>query len=281
MNRPSKNGVLLGMLVAALVSSTHAVGQTTRDGFVEALPTFASGPQAGKHAVYQHEKFSAWFDAKGLLWVQPLDAGKPVGKAFSCLTVEPYYNDKGTTWVRPMKRFQDPPAPVVIPASGGKIRLKGRLEGDVPFTADYEFAGNTIKAAGGCQDKPSTKPPTSFRLLARFAPTHSFPTGTPAAQIEAATRGMTLEVRLKTVKTPPTVYTYSTAIRNLWGPYSAMIVRGAFGPRVITFKPGGREGALHGYIYEGYSPWRGFCAQYITQGKKINLSQNEALMTIE
>jgi hypothetical protein len=265
--------------VAALVLSTHALAQSTRDGFVETLPVFTSGVHTGKHAVYQHEKFTAWFDAKGILWVQPLDKGKPVGKRFTCLAVEPFYSDKGTTPVRPMKRFQDVTPPAVIP-SGGKFRIKGRLELNVPFTADYTFSGNTIKATGGCQDQPSTKPPTSFRLLSRFAPSHDFPATTPVDQVAAATRGMTLEVRLKATG-ESAAYPYSKSINNLYGPYTVIIARGAFGPRVITFKPVGKEGNLHGYIYEGYRPWQGFCTQYITQGKKINLSQNEASMTIE
>ena len=63
MNQPIQNV----MVAAALVLTTHAMGQTSRDGFVEALPVFTSGPHTGKHAVYQHEKFTAWFDAKGIL----------------------------------------------------------------------------------------------------------------------------------------------------------------------------------------------------------------------
>jgi len=282
MNQPTKNSARMGVLLAALVLSTLASGQTTRDGFVEALPTFASGPHARKHAVYQHEKFSAWFDAKGVLRVQPLDKGKPVGRAFTCLAVEPFYVDKsGTYWARAPKRFLDPSAPSVIPSGGGKIRLKGRLDENIPFTAEFTFSGNTIKASGGCQDNPATTPPTRFRLMARFSPTHSFTNTPPAAQIEAATKGMTLEVRPKTDPNSPTVYPYAAKILNLAGPYASMIVRGAFGPRVVTFKPVGREGILYGYIYSGYSPWQGFCVQYITQGKKINLTQNESLMTIE
>ncbi len=267
--------------VLLLGLSTCVVGQTTRDGFVAALPTFASGPHARKHAVYQHEKFSAWFDAKGILRVQPLDKGKPVGKAFTCLGVEPYYSAKGTTWVRAMKRFQDTTPPVVIPAGGGKLRLKGRLDENIPFTAEYTFSGNTIKATGGCQDNPYTKPPTYFRLLTRFSPSHSFTNFTSAAEIEAATKGMTLEVRPKATGLPETVYPYSRSIPNLSGPYTAMITRGAFGPRVITHKPVGKEGALHGYIYTGFKAWQGYCAQYITQGKKINLAHNEASVTID
>jgi hypothetical protein len=274
------NYALTGLLITMLSASTLTIAQTTRDGFVEALPVFTSGVHTGKHAVYLNEKFTAWFDAKGILWVQPLDKGKPVGRAFTCLAVEPYYSDKGTTWVRPMKRFQDVTPPAVIP-SGGKFRIKGRLELNVPFTADYTFSGNTIKATGGCADPPATKPPTSFRLLSRFSPSHGFPATTPVDQVEAATKGMTLEVRPKASGLGPTVYPYSKSIPILYGPYTVMIARGAFGPRVITHKPTGKEGQLHGYIYEGNRPWQGFCAQYITQGKKINLSQNEATMTVE
>lgn len=279
MNRPSKNKMWGGMLAAALMFCAQAMGQAVRDGYAEALPTFTSGPHAGKHAVYQHEKFLAWFDAKGELFVQPLNAGKPVGKAFSCLTVAPYYSAKGTTYTRRMKRFQDFSQPAVIPSKGGKIRIKGRVEDDIPFTADYTFEGNTIQATGGCQDKPNTKPASNFRLLTRFPATHSFPATTPTPEIEAATAGMILE--LYSTGQSTVVHPFAKAIRSLHGPYAAMIVRGAYAPRVITFKPTGREGRLQGYIYEGRRPWQGFYVQYITQGKKINLSQNEATMIVE
>jgi len=267
--------------VALLWGAAQATGQSTRDGFAEMLPVFTSGMHTGKHLLYQHEKFVAWIDAKGWLRVQPLDGGKPAGRAFSCLTVEPYYNDKGTTVARPMQRFQDVSAPAVLPASGGKFRLKGRLEENIPFVAEYTFSGNIIKATGGCQDHPSTKPPTNFRLLTRFAPTHSFPQGTPLEKIEAATRGLFVEVIPVGAGGQKIVYPYSVALPSLYGPYTLMTARGAFGPRVITFKPTGKEGRLHGYIYAGFCPYQGWCVQYITQGKRINLSQNEATMIIE
>jgi hypothetical protein len=272
------NKVIFALLLGL---STCAMAQTTRDGFVEALPTFTSGVHSGKHAVYLNEKFTAWFDAKGILRVQPLDKGKPVGNAFTCLAVEPYYTAKDATWPRAMKRFQDVTPPVVISAGGGKIYLRGRLEESIPFKAEYTFSGNTIKASGGCADPPIIKPPTNFRLLTRFAPTHNLPATTPTAEIAALTRGMTVEVRPKASGLPVELYPYSKSIQILYGPYTVMITRGAFGPRVVTHKPVGKEGNLHGYIYTGFKAWQGYCAQYITQGKKINVAQNEALVTIE
>jgi hypothetical protein len=117
--------------------------------------------------------------------------------------------------------------------------------------------------------------------LTRFAPTHNLPATTPTAEIAALTRGMTVEVRPKASGLPVELYPYSKSIQILYGPYTVMITRGAFGPRVVTHKPVGKEGNLHGYIYTGFKAWQGYCAQYITQGKKINVAQNEALVTIE
>jgi hypothetical protein len=277
MNQPIKNG----MLAAMLVLTTHAMGQVSRDGFVEALPVFTSGVHTGKHAVYLNEKFTAWFDAKGILRVQTLEKGKPVGKVFTCLAVEPYYVAKDRHWLRAMKRFQDITPPSVIPASGGKIHLRGRLDDNIPFKAEYTFSGNTIKASGGCADPPSVKPPTYFRFLTRFATTHSLPDTTPVDQLEPLMRGMTLDVRPKAEGLSPVTYPYHRSIQNLSGPYTVMITRGAFGPRVITHRPVGKEGNLHGYIYTGFKPWQGYCAQYITQGKKINPAHNEAMAVID
>ncbi|MCX7887804.1 MAG: hypothetical protein N3B01_11210 [Verrucomicrobiae bacterium] len=279
MKRSLEHWMSAAMVMGVLVVCGSLPAQTVRDGFVEALPVFTSGPHTNKHAVYQHEKFVAWMDGKGVLWVQPLDGGKPVGRAFSCHTVVPYYSAKGATWAREMERFQEPSAPVVIPAKGGKLRIKGRVEGDIPFVAEYTFEGNAVKATGGCQDKPTTKPPSNFRLLTRFAATHRFAVDTPEEQVRVATEGMTLEVR--PLSGSAVVYPYWKAIKTLYGPYSAMIVRGAFGPRVLTFKPTGKEGVLRGYIYENRAPWQGFYVQYITQGKKINLAANEVVLIVE
>jgi len=272
---------MTGLLLTLLFTSALATAQGTRDGFVETLPVFTSGTNTGKHAVYQHEKFTAWFDAKGILRVQPLDKGKPVGKAFTCLAVEPYYNAKDATWPRSMKRFQDTTPPSVIPASGGKIYLRGRLIDNIPFKAEYTFSGNTIKASGGCADPPSVTPPTYFRLLTYFSATHPLPATTPLAEIEALTRGMTVEARPVASGLPAELHPYSKSIRSLAGPYTVMITRGAFGPRVITHRPVGKEGHLRGYIYTGFKAWQGYYAQYITQGKKINLAHNEAIMVID
>jgi|GEM_PF-6541283 len=116
-----------------------------------ALPTFPDGPNKGRYAVYQHAKFNAWIDATGTPWVQPLDAGKPVGKPFSCHAVSPYYNPEAAHKGRPIAEFISPAPPAVIPATGGKIKLQGKLEEDVPFEVEYEFKGNVIIAAGGCK----------------------------------------------------------------------------------------------------------------------------------
>ena len=256
------------------------MGQLRRDEYAAALPTFSAGPHAGKHAVYEHEKFHAWITAKGSLHVQPLDAGKPVGKPFSCWSVSPYYSAKGTTYGRRVADFQEFGQPVVIPSKGGSIRISGRLVEEIPFTVEYTFEGNTIKARGGCRDRPSTKPSTTFRLITQFAATHRFSAETPTAQIAAATKGMTLEARLADGKSSKT-YPYWQGLRGIAGPCSAMIVRGVFHPRVITFKPTGRTGRLQGYIYTGRRLCQGYYLAYTTQGKKIALSDTEATMIIE
>jgi hypothetical protein len=275
------------MIAALLVAVTAAVAAgpapAPTEKKVETLPTLTNSPYAGKYAVYQHAKFTAWLDAKGMLWVQPLDNHKPVGAAFQCLCVQPYYNDvRGGCPGRPIHQFEDPPAPVVIPATGGKVRLKGWLIEDIPFKVEYEFMDNTIRAAGGCADKPSITPPTNFRLMASF---NQLPMLNPQTatldQIKAATQGMTLEARRKTGPKPNVVIRYGESISEFFGPFETITVRGVFGPRVINFKPHGSEGALCGWIYQGFAPWRGWIVQYITQGQKINLSQNEARLTIE
>ncbi|MCX7887803.1 MAG: hypothetical protein N3B01_11205 [Verrucomicrobiae bacterium] len=264
----------------AVLAGAPPVLPIRKEEFVETLPVFTSGTHSNRHAVYQHEKFLAWITAKGLLYVQPLDAGKPVGRTFSCMCVSPYYAAKGTTYGRRMKDFQEFGQPVVIPSNGGTVRFKGRLEEEVPFAVEYTFEGNCIRARGGCQDRPSTKPPTRFRLLTQFGATHRFKEDTPTEQIKAATAGMTLEVHLLDGKTTKT-YPYWQGLKGIDGPCSEMIVRGVFGPRVLRFKPTGREGQLSGRVYTGFRLCQGYYISYTTQGKKINLRDTEVTMIVE
>jgi len=248
---------------------------------VAKLPTFTEGKYKGKHAVYRAPTFVAVMDDSSAISVQPLDGkGKPVGKAFVCYHVQPYYvppND--LQHERPIASFEDPPQPSKQPQ---RIYLRGKLVDGVPFEVQYEFDGNTILAAGGCADVAGLEAPTNFRLLCRFPPSHSI---APNVEQEdrvkllkdciLLTREETNEGRHKSCR-----YPYYEVMR-FSGIFEQAQVKGLYGERVIEFEPGrNSEGRLCGYIYSDSCPWQGYVIQYITQGTKVDLRRNRAQMTV-
>jgi len=245
-----------------------------------ALPTFPDGPNKGRYAVYQHAKFNAWIDATGTPWVQPLDAGKPVGKPFSCHAVSPYYNPEAAHKGRPIAEFISPAPPAVIPATGGKIKLQGKLEEDVPFEVEYEFKGNVIIAAGGCKDHSKVQYPTRFRLLSSFPATHNFTNDTPRAIVEAQTAGLTVELKGEGKKGETQVIPYALA-KSLGGNHEYVLIRGPYAPRAVLFKPVGREGSLGGWLYPGRAPWQGFLVLYSNKDQGFSSMKNKVSVQID
>ncbi|NLF17512.1 MAG: hypothetical protein GX595_09660 [Lentisphaerae bacterium] len=271
----------LGGLQAASADRKGSKAAAPATGTVRTLPTFTEGKYKGKHMVYRAATFEATMDEKGVLWVQPLDSKeKPVGKAFICYQVLPYFVPKGDVHRdRPVASFIDPPAPSKQPAS---LALKGLLIEDIPFEVLYEFKDNTITASGGCEDVPGLDTPTNFRLLSRFPASHSIAPNVEQDDRIKLLEGCVLETKERDAKGRRKTYTYPYHdVMRFAGNFDYARVRGLYGQRLIEFEPGSNiEGRLCGYIYSGYCPWEGYVVQYITQGKSINLRKNRAVMTV-
>jgi hypothetical protein len=280
------NAVLGVGFLAAVGSSPVGAADRKADAKADAtvvakLPTLAKGKYKGKHAVYRTPTFEAVMDETSAIWIQPLDDnGKKIGNPFVCYHVEPYYvPEGGQQRSRNIASFTNPPEPSEQPQ---KIHLEGTLADEVPFVVEYEFRANTITATGGCVDVPGLEAPTNFRLLCRFAPSHDIkPEVEQDDRIKLMkdcvliTREVDVEGRRKTYK-----YPYYDTMRFTGNMEEAQL-KGLYGERMIEFKPAPNpEGRLCGYIYSDLCPWQGYVVQYITQGAKLNLRRNRAVMTV-
>jgi len=271
----------VGLMVASACLRAGAAEEKADRVVVPKLPTFTKGKYKGKHAVYRAPTFEAVMDAAGALWVQPRDnEGKPVGKAFLCYHVQPYYVPVGGRhYARKIASFEDPPEPCKQP---DRIHLRGKLAEDIPFEVVYEFEGNTITASGGCADVPDLETPTRFRLLSRFPRSHKIPNNMEQDEREKLLKDCILITRETPAKGRPKTfrYPYYDTMR-FSGTMDKAQVKGLYGQRMIEFKPkSGNEGRLSGYVYSDFCPWEGYIIQYITQGSKINLRKNRATVTV-
>lgn len=249
---------------------------------VPQLSVFPPGPHAGKHIVYEHEKFIAWIDGKGVCLVQPMHDGKPAGQRFSALWVRPFVAPPGAKQMdRQMISFARFGAPVVIPKTGGKAGFSGMLEGGIPFEVTYEFKDNTVTASGGCKDHGKIEHPTQFRFFSRFTDVARLGPEPTAETIQERCKGMEFAYR-RSSKRKEEVLPFLTAgtITGLEHPMDYVILRGTHAPREIEFRPNGRDGYLRGYIYAGNSLWKDFVIQYIAPGQKIRPNSTSTMMII-
>jgi len=250
------------------------------------LPTVPKKKFKKKHlmnALYRHDKFDAIVDEKAVLWIYPKDEkGKHIGQPFTCFQLSCYYHIPGDPHHkgRPVIKFEDPPEATPEPK---KLTYKGLLKDDVPFVVQYEFKGNEITACGGCEDPEDIEYPTRFRILSSIRRSHNIPGHMELDEREKLLEGcvlITRELVGENKRKKKFEYDYSEQLR-FHGPLEYVEVRGPYGRRRIVMKMRNPEGMLRGYVYTGYCPWQGFSIYYLTQGEKINLKKNKAVMRIE
>ena len=250
-------------------------------GSVEKLPVLAEGPHAGKHLFYEHEHFQFWIDADGAGWVQPMDAGRPAGKSFKALAVEPYVTTSdGIQLTRNIVSFDRFSEPKVLAKTGGTVRFTGMLENEVPFEAEYDIRNNTVLASGGCKDPRKIQYPTQFRFLSRFTNMPGIGSNPSDEEIAAKTKGMELVVQFEQSRGESTFALGTTQpMDNFHLPMKSATLKGTNGPREIEFRPVGKDGVLRGFIYGG-NLWQDFVIQYIAPAPKSRPSSTRTSMTI-
>jgi hypothetical protein len=175
---------------------------------LDALP---EGPWKGTNTVFQGAKFDAFLGTDRVLKVQPKLDGALVGKPFS---VEFSINENAEAQTVPLRllSLEKKPAPSVLKpeGSGQKVEIGGTYDHRSRFAITYTFTPKTITVEGkyiGTAAKASTV----LIYVASFERTHTFPLGTPEAQIRQDTEGyqLTLDTSagirsLPFSETPPT-----------------------------------------------------------------------------
>jgi len=270
-------------MLAILLAMAFGAGAADEGGggVVEELETFDEGDWVGDHAVYVQPTFVAVMDEMGTIEIQPMDGKKEVGKPFICYRVAAYYTKPNADHIlgRPIISFDSSPKPRVL-KSGDKIHLKGTLEDDIPFEAEWEFKANTITASGGCKDPRSISFPTNFRLLTRFPQSHDISPQTEQAERERILKSCFLLTKERDQKRRKSSKHPYYEIMKFHHVLDEAEVRGPYAPRVVLFRGIRGEGRLCGWIYADSCPWQGYVIQYITQGKKINLRRNKTMLMI-
>jgi len=271
------------VLVLLLFVGLVALVQAQEDGggkSVKTLPTVPKGKWQGKHAVYEHQNFNAYMDNKGYLWIQCLENGKDVGKPFTCYQVNAvYYPPKSHQHSRPIISFENPPKPKKL-KSGDKLKLCGTLKEDIPFEVQYEFKGNTITASAGCKDHGGISFPTTILLLSSMKKSHDIPEQMEQEDREKLLKNCLVITKEKVAGRKKTIkYPYYDTIK-FKGAVETGEVRGPYGKRVVQFKPERGPGTFHGWAYESYCPWQGYCFYLRIPGKEIELRKYRATMVV-
>ena len=245
-------------------------GAQTKGSAPNVLPVFIAGEAKSYHAVYTHENFIAKVTRNGLMTIQCMESGEPVGEPIPFNFSHRYITPKPLrTHNRPIVQFDKFPAPTTSPTL---LEYEATLVDDVKIGINYAFIDNTIQIGFWVIDPPRISYPTIMHCALGFRASHTFAPETTVPQQKKILQPYTLVVHQKNkgiVRLP-----YADIVSQFPGSVQQVTIEGpVFGRRSVSVAVQSQKtthlGLMH---YRDFAPYQGYSVGF----GKANLASKSA-----